>query len=420
MRKFKFLVYSHRVHSREKCTEEYDFQLLYNNWNDLGYYTSFNLYDNKLNFIGHLRIVCRYQRENALNPLVDFEDSYKLYEELPDDFGAELSLLLCYKLTQFLPKCEDRKEFFRAIHAMTNNSYLRDYDCYKIGVCRNANMTNVHAKRTIDNLYNRIFLSDGNYYDFAEKDLVVHLDNEESMKLHFGWTSMCWLKNHVKEDSRKALYEIGLAIYKHHQENNEKRTLEPTDAKFNKIIFVSHKSFLDNYYVPKQPKELNQEDTNLYCYAGLHSRFDLGEYDGIERDTIKIDSVSLRNINQIAKYLNVSFIRDKIDFWSDICREYGEMYNEKSLSEKLEKITVYRGTGMIYSYVTISESYFERMDTKHKIFIHTLGMILRNIQPFSIILLDTPDFFLETRQITFLINKLSEVCQKLSSVMIIN
>jgi len=423
MRKFKFLVYSHRTQSRENCTEEYDFHLSYNNsWNNYGYCTSFLLYDSKTNIIGHLSIVCRYQRENALNPLVDFEGSYKIYEELPEDFGTELDLLLCYRLTQFLPKCEDRKEFFRAIHAMTHSSYLRDYDCYKIGVCRNANMTNVYAKRPVDNLYNRIFLSDGNYYDFAEKDLVVHLNNEESIKLHFGCTSMCWLKNYVKDESRKALYEIGLALYKHHQENNEMRTLEPTDAIFNKIIFVSHKSFLDNYCVPKQPKELNQEDTNLYCYVGLQTRFDLGEYDNIERDTIKIESVPLRSINKIAKELSVSFISHKLPswFWSDICKEYGEMYNDRSLSEKLDKINVYRGTSMIYSYVTISESFFEGMDTKHKIFIHTLGMILRNIQPYSIILLDTPDIFLETRQTTFLINKLSEVCQKLSSVMIIN
>jgi len=228
------------------------------------------------------------------------------------------------------------------------------------------------------------------------------------------------LKNYVKDESRKALYEIGLALYNHHQENNEMRILEPTDVRFNKIIFVSHKSFLDNYYLPKQPKELNNEDTNLYCYAGFHVRFDLGEYDDNEKDTIKTDSIPLRNINQTAKDLSSSFISHKVDFWSCICREYGEMYNDKSLSEKLEKINAYRGTSMVYTSSIITESFFEGMDTNHKIFIHTFGMILRNIQPYSIILLDTPDIFLETRQITFLINKLSEVCQKLSSVMIIN
>lgn len=418
MRKFKFLVYGNVA---QRCTEEYDFHLSYNNsWNNFGYYTSFLLYDNEGHFVGHLSIVCQYQRENSINPLVDFEGSYRIYEELPEGFAAELSLDLCYKITQFVPKGDERKEFFRAIHAMTHSSYLRDYDCYKIGVCRNANMTNVHEKRPIDNLYNRIFLSDCNYYDFAEKDLVVHLDNEKSIKLHFGWTSMCWLKNYVKDESRKVLYEIGLALFKHHQENNEMRVLEPTDAKFNKIIFVSHKSFLDNYCVPKQPKELNQEETNLYCYAGLQSRFDLGEYDDNENDTIKIESIPLRSINKTAKELNNSYISHKVEFWHEICKEYGEMFNNKSLSEKLEKINVYRGTSMTYTSSIITESFFEDLDTKHKIFIHTFGMILRNIQPYSIILLDTPDIFLEPRQTIFLINKLSEVCQKLSSVMIIN
>lgn len=373
-----------------------------------------------MNFIGHLNIVYQYQSDNLINPLVDFEGSYIIYEELPEKFGTILSLELCYKITQLVPKGDDRKEFFRAIHAMTHRSYLLDYDCYKIGVCRNANMTNVHAKRPIDNLYDRIFLSEGNYFDFAEKDLVIYLDNKDSIKLHFGWTGMCWLKNHVKDESRKTLYEIGLVLYKHHQESNEMKNLEPTDARFNKIIFASHKSFLDNYYVPKQPKEQNKEDTNLYCYVGLQTRFDLGEYDDNEKDTIKIESIPLRNINKIARDLNVSFISHKVSFWSAICREYGEMYNDKSLSEKFEKINVYRGTSMTYSSVTISESYFESMETKHKIFIHTFGMILRNIQPYSIILLDIPDIFLEPRQTIFLINKLSEVCQRLSSVMIIN
>ena len=48
------------------------------------------------------------------------------------------------------------------------------------------------------------------------------------------------------------------------------------------------------------------------------------------------------------------------------------------------------------------------------------GMILRNIQPYSIILLDRPDMFLESKQMCFLLNKLSVVCEKMESCVIVN
>ena len=96
MRKFKFLVYSYRTQNSLSCVEDYDFRLSYNNsWNNYGYCTSFLLYDRKMNFIGHLNIVYQYQGNNTINPLVDFEGSYIIYEELPEGFGAVLSLDLC-------------------------------------------------------------------------------------------------------------------------------------------------------------------------------------------------------------------------------------------------------------------------------------------------------------------------------------
>jgi hypothetical protein len=49
-----------------------------------------------------------------------------------------------------------------------------------------------------------------------------------------------------------------------------------------------------------------------------------------------------------------------------------------------------------------------------------LGMIGRNIQPYSVILIDRPDMFFESKQIHFLLNTLEEMCEKMKSIVIVN
>ena len=64
MRKYRFLVYGLGVYEKKKCTEEYDFYLCYNDWDNYGYRTSFILYDNKDNCLGHVSVFGRYELPN--------------------------------------------------------------------------------------------------------------------------------------------------------------------------------------------------------------------------------------------------------------------------------------------------------------------------------------------------------------------
>ena len=101
-------------------------------------------------------------------------------------------------------------------------------------------------------------------------------------KLHFRcYSASDAVDLNVDEDNKtKAMYEIALALYNHISNSiNDSSQINPIDLDINKIIFVSYKSNLDDYLVPKLPKELNDEVTNNYCYVGLQKRFDLGDYD---------------------------------------------------------------------------------------------------------------------------------------------
>ena len=114
MRKYRFLVYGLGVYEKKKCTEEYDFYLCYNDsWNNFFYRTSFILYDNKDNCLGHVSVFGRYEQPNTCNGLVNFEAAYKILEELPQDYATIIHLDIYYKITQILPIFEDRKELLK-------------------------------------------------------------------------------------------------------------------------------------------------------------------------------------------------------------------------------------------------------------------------------------------------------------------
>ena len=422
MSKFKFLVYGLGVYGKNKCTEEYDFYLCYNDWNNYGYRTSFTLYDNKENFLGHVSVFGRYERPNTRNGLVDFEAAYKIIEELPQDYATIIHIDIYYKITQILPNFEDRKEFARALHVMSHWSYkdFRLYDSYQIGVKRMVNgQKDLMTKKPIDNLYERIFRTDKKYYDFTNHGITINIKVDNSQQVRFETSRILWMNN--QNCSSKTMYDIAMALYCHYEDiPNESYSIEPLDIAFNKVIFVSYMSFLEDNPIPKVSKELNMEETNLYCYAGIQDRFDLGQYDCDSDGPLTTNNLPIRTVNSIAKDLKDSFIREKIGYqWNNICEEYGDMFQDKSLTAKLKQISTYRGTSMTWSCKNFGANDFKGIDYKHKLFIHTLGMILRNIQPYSIILIDRPDMFLYSKQIYFLLNKLSILCKEMNSCVII-
>lgn len=342
-------------------------------------------------------------------------------EELPQDYASIIHVDIYYKITQILPNFEDRKDFARALHIMSHWSYtdFRFYDSYQIGVKRMVNgQKDLVVKKPIDNLYERVFLTNKNYQGFTNHGITINLKVDESQQVCFETSRILWLNN--QNCPSKTMYDIAMALYCHYEDTpNESYSIEPLDIAFNKVIFVSYKSFMEDNPIPKVSKELNQEETNLYCYVGIQDRFDLGQYD--YDGPITTNVVPIRTVNSIAKDLKDSFIRDKIGYqWNTICEEYGEMFQDESLTAKLVQISTYRGTSMIWSSKEFGSNDFKGIDYKHKIFIHMFGMILRNIQPYSIILIDRPDMFLESKQICFLLSKLSIVCEKLDSCVIIN
>lgn len=424
MGKLKFLVYGLGVNGSKKCTEDYDFHLCYNDsFNNYSYRTSFTLYDNKDNFLGHVSVVGRYERPNTRNGLVDFEAAYKILEELPQDYATVIHIDIYYKITQILPNYEDRKEFARALHIMSYWSHtdFRMCDCYQIGVLRNINGQKISMlKKPTDCLYDRVFRTDKKYRNFTNCGIRINLKRNEPQHISFGAGRVLWL-DHLKCPS-KTIYDIAMALFCHYEDTpNELYSIEPLDVAFNKVIFVSHKSFLDDYPIPKVSKELNMEETNLYCYVGIQERFDLGKCDYETDFPLTTNVLPTRNVNTIASDLKDSFIRDKLGLlWNEICIEYGEMFQDDSLTDKLEQISTFRGTSMTWSCKNFGVNDFIGIDYKHKIFIHTLGMILRNIQPYSIILLDRPDMFFDTKQMSFLLSTLYDMCEKMDSCVIIN
>ena len=426
MRKFKFLIRKGGSFYTDDVNEEFDFMLVhYPYWNDNGYYTRFHLFDNKGSRIAcHLGIICSYQGIGEVNRLLDFESPYKIIEELPSSFATEMNVYQYYKLCYYLPKGEDRKDFADSLRIMHFGEYwnIWNSNCFQRGWLRNRpGETTPYILSSIDILFQKLFMNIRSFYDFKYYPLCVKLSDGANLKFTFGPKRIVWVNDFVKEDATKTMYDIAMSLYLHASNKDlEKALVEPIDAEINKVIFVSHKSFLDDCTIPMISKKLNEEVSNTYCYVGIQSRFDLGLYEDGEVEELSMDKIPIRGINTIASDLQNSMISDKISNWDDISKEYARLYNNESLEILLKQINVHMGDSTMYTQKTFNENNFKGLEYKHKLFIHCLGMIGRNIQPYSVILLDRPDMFFDTKQMSFLLSTLYDMCEKMDSCVIIN
>ena len=425
MGKFRFLIRAGSYYTGD-VNEKFDFMLVhYPYWNDNGYYIRFHLFDKYGSPIAyHMGIICSYQSLGEKNKLIDFETPYRIIDGLPSSFATAMNANQYYNLCHYLPKGEDRKEFADSLRIMHFGEYRNvwESDCWQKGWLRNrAGEKTLCRPTSIDALFNKLFKNTRNYYDFKYHPLCVKLSDGNNLKLSFGSRRIVWINDIVKSDITKAMYDIAMSLYLHaYNKNTAESLVEPVDADINKVIFVSHKSFLDDCLVPLTSKNLNDETTNSYCYVGLQARFDLGEHEDVDEEQLNIDKIPMRRIDSVTSDLRNSMISDKINNWDQICAEYASLYGNESLEKILKQIDVHVGDSTMYTLKNFGESDFKGLDYKHKLFIHCLGMIGRNIQPYSVILLDRPDMFFDTKQMSFLLSTLYDMCEKMDSCVIIN
>ena len=424
MGKYKILIRK-GGNSISGVTEEFDFMLSPNlSFNDMGYYTRFYMYDKKGARIGNIFVICSYQRPGVVNELIDFDAPYKIVEELPSSYATVMDESLYYKLCYIFPKGEDRADFANSLRIMHYGNYwdVWDSDCFQKGCLRNyTRQTIPFQKQPKDALFQKLFRNARNFYDFKYDSYRVTIGDGNIVNLKFGLRRIVWINDFEIENPTKAMYEIALSLYTHAtNKKTETPLVEPVDSEINKVIFVSYKSFLDDYTIPPITKEFNKEAVNFYCYVGLQSRFDLGDYDVTDGSILTIDKVSIRKVNSIASDLQNSMISDKIDNWDKISTDYASLYNDESLEKILKQINVHVGDSACWTHKNFGEKDFHGLEYKHKLFIHCLGMIGRNIQPYSIILLDRPDMFFDTKQMSFLLSTLYDMCEKMDSCVIIN
>lgn len=418
MSRFRFLVYGNALYGSKECTEDYDFMLSYDgSWNNYGYYTSFKLYDNKGALIGPISILDKYQKPGQKNPLVDFERSYRIINELPQDYAAiTISCDLYYNITKILPSPDDRREFARAIHLITYDNiydhYFNDKDCYIVGFFRDYYKSGVNFENDPTNsLYNRIFSEGKRYYDFKENYLTFQHNDEQCRQYYIDSSRTIRLSS---LQSSNDLYLFAYSIYQNCCNVDWKfDSFKPKDSTFNKILFVSYKSFLDNNRIPKVNKGLNREDTNLYCYIGFQERFDLGKYKSEDHMFLTIDKIPLRAINIIVDDLcDDGRLYKKIgyDAWVKICNDYGKLFGIDNFSDGL---IVNNGQKIV------DVKSFMNLPTSQKIFIHAMAMILRNIEPYSILFIDRLDLFLCKQEIDYMNRIISNYLEKYTSIAII-
>ena len=418
MSKFRFLVYGNALYGSKECTEDYDFMLSYDgSWNNYGYYTSFKLYDNKGALIGPVNILDICQKPGKINPLVDFERSYRIINELPQDCAAITNCCdLYYNITKILPSPDDRIEFAKAIHLIIYNNrydhYFKDKDCYILGFFRDYYRSGINLENDpINSLYNRIFCSGKHYYDFKENYLTFQHNDEQCRQYYIDSSRMHYLSS---LHSSKDLFLFAYSIYQNCCNIDWKfDSFRPKDSTFNKIIFVTYNSFLNNDWIPKVNKELNREDTNLYCYIGFQERYDLGKYKSEDHMFLTIDKVPIRTINSIVDDLNDDgrlYKKIGFDAWVKICNDYGKLFGNDNFSDGL---VVNNGQKIV------NVKSFLNLPISHKIFIHAMSMILRNIEAYSILLIDRLDIFLCKQEINYMNRIISNYLEKYNSIAIL-
>ena len=433
-----------------------DFLLEEDSWNDYGYYTLYHLHathsitGNGNENVGYLRVMKIDQQEGEWNLL---RKLYKtgIFESLPDNFVSLSSGVSTWRGIERLLSHDQIRVLVKSLNIITSDkdvlySKVKDHPCFTKSLLRETSMDDYGLK-----LAREIIANKGRMYDLVAKPMTFKLPlSEKSIPLNFS-TGNQKLDN-IKDVPSRLLAFIGnngvgkstmlYRLIKILYSSPDVRSLykdkfgevTPTDVGFSRLFMVSY-SALDNFTLPgmtlSEVRDILAGMDGEYgrlVFCGLRDvKTEYKEFLEIAKqkneenptyglvDTEHVQEIKLKSVSSLADEFSDSLEQIRLNkskhvFWNGRMNDFA-LFND-GFKDFIWEDYEYRSKEKLIEM-------FLRQSTGLKFILHSLAIIIDNIEWNSIILFDEPENHLQPPLLSKLLNTLRLIAHDNASLIMV-
>lgn len=431
-------------------SDDADFFLEKNEWDDYGYHTMYHLHaTNKLTsnghvYLGYIRIMKHGQEEKEIYLLNKMQGKQIVFSELPKDFVSLTTSIDVFKgLNKFLSQTE-RLQFIKQMHLILNEESIyyklvHEDECFTTSLLRDTTMDNYSLKKGAS-----LLMDKATYYNLQQQSIKIKFANvDESTPLKFSCLPNFQSKNIPngvitfigKNGSGKStsIYNLAKLMYAYPDQRFRLKEkigkVEPNDIGINKLFLLSYSPF-DNFVLPGIGGEdyrvileglKNNDGRFVFCgirdvkkeFEAILENPQKETYENLFEDT-RLDATSLKPINVLADEfvqamsdLEYDVVRNKI--WDKIERKSRRNFPE--IQELMDELFILD--------VDERKERFLHLSTGYKYFFHSLAHIIAYIEEDSLVLFDEPENHIHPPMLSFMISSLRKILSEYQSVMLI-
>lgn len=170
-------------------SDDADFFLEKNEWDDYGYHTMYHLHaTNKLTsegnvYLGYIRIMKHGQEEKEIYLLNKKQGKQIVFSELPEDFVSLTTSIDVFKgLNKYLSQAE-RLQFIKQMHLILNEEskyykLVHEDDCFTVSMLRDTTMDNYSLKKGVS-----LLMDKATYYNLQQQSIKIKFANVDEFTL---------------------------------------------------------------------------------------------------------------------------------------------------------------------------------------------------------------------------------------------
>lgn len=431
-------------------SDDADFFLEKNEWDDYGYHTMYHLHaTNKLTsegtvYLGYIRIMKHGQEEKEIYLLNKKQGKQIVFSELPEDFVSLTTSIDVFKgLNKYLTQAE-RLQFIKQMHLILNEDskyykLVHEDECFTTSLLRDTTIDNYSLKKGAS-----LLMDKATYYNLQQQSIKIKFANvDETTPLNFSCLPNFQSKNIPngvitfigKNGSGKStsIYSLAKLMYAYPDQRFRLKEkigkVEPNDIGINKLFLLSYSPF-DNFVLPGIGGEdyrvileglKNNDGRFVFCgIRDVKKEFETilenpqkETYEKLFEDT-RLDATSLKPINVLAD----EFVKAMSTLESNV--ERSNIWDKIKKKSRRNFLEIEEFMNAFYNMDDENrKETFLLLSTGYKYFFHSLAHIIAYIEEDSLILFDEPENHIHPPMLSFMINSLRSILSEYQSVMLV-
>lgn len=448
-------------------SDEVEFLLEYDNWNDYGYHTTYHLHASrrlsggKAVYLGSIHIMHYGQTETEGSLGIFGFKVGTVFEQLPEEVvSISFSQDLYRGVKKYLPTQEQRISFVKALRLLfdTKDSRyerLKKDKCFEKSVLRNATMDSFALRKG-----RQYMLDEAVFYDLEKKTLSVKFTRaDDSIPLNFDTPvvgngdeglpyGMIAFIGQNGSGKSTLLYQLARCLYA--SPNNrfllKDISVSPSDVGASKLLMFSYSAF-DNFLFPgitlsdyrlMAEGVANRQGRFIYCgvrdvkqemekyinnIVKKKEQKEASENIKEENDDLiivqeeRINEIVLKPVSTLAEELLsalqvINSVEDTRAQWMTMGERCRELL--PTLYEDISKFVTHH-----FLWYDLSVDDYMNLSTGVKFFLHIMSQIYAYVEDNSILLFDEPENHLHPPMLSFMMNEIRKAIRQSHSVMLV-